>query len=292
MPRADLLTLDELALFGERFVARGIRKIRLTGGEPLSRRSVMELVARLGAHLGAGLEELTLTTNGNRLAEYATGLAAAGIRRINVSLDTRDPERFRHITRWGTLDRVTAGIAAAKAAGIAVKINMVALKDLNEDEIASMLVWCGEEGHDLTLIETMPLGVVEEDRTDRYLPLDGVRERLEAQFTLVPSLHRTGGPARYFDVRETGGRLGLITPMTANFCEGCNRVRLTADGRLYLCLGHDEQVDLRMVLRRNGQEGIDAALTAAMRSKPLRHEFQIGTGVAPAVARHMSVTGG
>ena len=271
MPLADLLTLDELALFGERFVARGIRKIRLTGGEPLSRRSVMELVARLGAHLGAGLEELTLTTNGNRLAEYATGLAAAGIRRINVSLDTRDPERFRHITRWGTLDRVTAGIAAAKAAGIAVKINMVALKDLNEDEIASMLVWCGEEGHDLTLIETMPLGVVEEDRTDRYLPLDGVRERLEAQFTLVPSLHRTGGPARYFDVRETGGRLGLITPMTANFCEGCNRVRLTADGRLYLCLGHDEQVDLRMVLRRNGQEGIDAALTAAMRSKPLRH---------------------
>ena len=292
MPRADLLTLDELALFGERFVARGIRKIRLTGGEPLSRRSVMELVARLGAHLGAGLEELTLTTNGNRLAEYATGLAAAGIRRINVSLDTRDPERFRHITRWGTLDRVTAGIAAAKAAGIAVKINMVALKDLNEDEIASMLVWCGEEGHDLTLIETMPLGVVEEDRTDRYLPLDGVRERLEAQFTLVPSLHRTGGPARYFDVRETGGRLGLITPMTANFCEGCNRVRLTADGRLYLCLGHDEQVDLRMVLRRNGQEGIDAALTAAMRSKPLRPECLIGTGVAPAVARHMSVTGG
>jgi cyclic pyranopterin phosphate synthase len=292
LPRAELLTLDEMALIGERMIARGIRKIRLTGGEPLSRRGVTDLAARLGAHLGTGLDELTLTTNGNRLADHAGALANAGVRRINVSLDTRDPERFRHITRWGELDRVMTGIRAAKAAGIAIKINMVALKGLNEDEIASMLIWCGQEGHDLTLIETMPLGVVDEDRTDRYLPLDAVRTMLEARFTLLPSVHRTGGPARYFEVAETGGKIGLITPMTSNFCEGCNRIRLAADGRLFLCLGHDDRVDLRTAFREGGLDGVDAALDAGMTQKPLRHHFRIGKDLVPDVTRHMSVTGG
>jgi GTP 3',8-cyclase len=292
LPRRDLLTGDEMVLIAERLIARGVRKIRLTGGEPLGRRELPDLARRLGAHLGRGLEELTLTTNGTRLADHAAMLAGIGMRRINVSLDTRDPERFRHITRRGDLERVLGGIRAAQVAGLTIKINMVALKGVNEDEIAPMLRWCGEEGHDLTLIETMPMGEIEEDRTDRYLPLDLVRRSLDAQFTLVPSVHRTGGPARYFDVAQTGGRLGLITPMTHNFCESCNRVRLTADGRLFLCLGHDDQVDLRTAYRAGRLEGLDQHIDKALRMKPLRHDFRIGKNERPKMERHMSTTGG
>jgi cyclic pyranopterin phosphate synthase len=294
LPRAQVLTLEEMAEIADAFVSRGVRKIRLTGGEPLVRRGVTGLARRIGRHLATGaLDELTLTSNATHLADHARDLFEAGVRRINVSLDSRDPDRFHHITRTGDLARVLGGIAAAKAAGLAIKINMVALKGVNEDEIAPMLLWCGEEGFDLTLIETMPLGEIEEDRTDRYLPLDGVRTRLEAQFTLIPALHRTGGPARYVTVAQTGGRLGFITPLTRNFCDGCNRVRLTASGRLYMCLGHDERVDLRQAYREGGRAALDAAIDAGLAIKPLRHDFRIAErGAAPAVGRHMSVTGG
>lgn len=292
MPRRALLTLEETAELADAFIARGVRRIRLTGGEPLVRRGVTDLARAIGRHLETGaLDELTLTTNGTRLVDHAPALAAAGIRRINVSLDSRDPERFRHITRTGDVAEVMAGIAAARAAGIAVKINMVALKGLNEDEIEPMLLWCGAEGHDLTLIETMPLGVVDEDRTDRYLPLDGVRRRLEERFTFEPETYRTGGPARYVRVAETGGRLGFITPLTNNFCDGCNRVRITVTGRLTLCLGHEDDVDLKAALRTGGRAALDEAIDAALRLKPLRHHFDIA-GAQPAVSRHMSVTGG
>jgi GTP 3',8-cyclase len=293
MPRSDLLSLDEAALIAERMVARGIRRIRLTGGEPLTRRGFSGLVTKLGALLGSGgLDELTLTTNGTRLYEHATLLADAGVRRINVSLDTRDPLRFRHITRHGDLDQVLNGISAARSAGLRVKINMVALKGLNEDEIGSMLRWCGDQGHDLTLIETMPLGVVEEDRTEHYLPLDIVRRALDRDFALKPSAHRTGGPARYFDLIGTGSRVGFITPMTANFCDGCNRIRLTADGRLTMCLGHEDHVDLRSAYREAGLAGLDAGIDAALQAKPLRHHFRIDQGRLSGIGRHMSVTGG
>lgn len=292
-PRDDVLSIAELTTLAERFVARGVRKIRLTGGEPLVRGGIGDLVRAIGRQLGDGLDELTLTTNGNHLARHAAMLVEAGVRRVNVSLDTRDPARFREITRWGALDRTLGGIAAARSAGLHVKINMVALKGLNEDEIADMLRWCGAEGHDLTLIETMPLGTVDEDRADRFLPLDTVRERLAETFTLVPIADRTGGPARYWHVAETGGRLGLITPLSANFCDGCNRVRVTAEGQLYLCLGHDERADLRAVLRSGGgSDALDAAIDGALRIKPLRHAFRIERGAAPALTRHMSATGG
>jgi cyclic pyranopterin phosphate synthase len=294
LPRDELLTLDELAAVADAFVARGVTRIRLTGGEPLARRGFDGLAHAIGRHVATGaLAELTLTTNATRLAEHADALAEAGVRRINVSLDSRDPARFRHITRTGDLDRVLAGIAAGKAAGLAIKINMVALKGLNEDEIAPMLLWCGEQGFDLTLIETMPLGVVDEDRTDRYLPLDGVRRDLEQRFTLEPDAHRSGGPARYLRVAETGGRLGLITPLTHNFCEGCNRMRVTVQGRLTMCLGHADDVDLKQALRGGGRAALDDAIDEALFRKPERHHFEIaGRDAAPAVARHMSVTGG
>lgn len=290
----DLLTLDELGEIAEAFVARGVRKIRLTGGEPLVRSGVIDLARRIGRLLPTGeIDELTLTTNGNHLADHACALRDAGLRRINVSLDTRDPERFRHITRWGTLDRVLDGIDAAKKAGLAVKINMVALKGFNEDEIETMLRWCGGQGFDLTLIETMPLGEVEEDRTDRYLPLDGVRLQMGERFTLTPLAYRTGGPARYAKVRETGTRIGFITPLTQNFCDGCNRMRLTASGCLYACLGHDDQVDLKQAFRNAGREGLHAAIDEALRIKPLRHNFHVDRrGAEPVVSRHMSATGG
>ncbi|HEU4961649.1 MAG TPA: GTP 3',8-cyclase MoaA [Sphingomonas sp.] len=293
LPRDEVLSLEEIATIADRFVARGVRKIRLTGGEPLVRRGAIELAERLGQHLGRGLDELTMTTNGTRLADHARALAAAGMKRINVSLDSRDPERFRHITRHGDVARVIDGIFAAREAGLAVKINMVALKGLNEDEIAPVLDWCGAHGFDLTLIETMPLGAIDEDRTDRFLPLTAVLERLQGQFALTREAgHTTGGPARYWRIEGMGTRLGLISPLTANFCDGCNRVRLTAEGKLYMCLGHDDRVDLKRVLREDGAEALDAALDAAMRSKPQRHDFRIAAGAAPAVARHMSVTGG
>ena len=289
LPRAELLTLEEMVALADAFIARGVRRIRLTGGEPLVRRGIESLVRWLGERLGRGLEELTLTTNGTQLARLAGDLHAAGVRRVNVSLDSLDPDRFRHVTRRGDLGQVLGGIAAAKAAGLQVKINMVALRGLNEDEIERMARWCAAEGHDLTLIETMPLGEVEEDRTDHYLPLDAVKRSLEERFTLTPSLRRTGGPARYFDVAELGLRLGLITPLTGNFCEGCNRVRVTATGTVYGCLGRDQKIELRDLLRA-GQK-LDDALAALMRAKPRGHDFHIAAR-HPAVARHMSVTGG
>jgi GTP 3',8-cyclase len=294
MPRSDLLTIEELGLIADAFVARGVTRIRLTGGEPLVRRGIDDLCLHIGRHLhGGGLDELTVTTNATRLAEHAPVLVEAGVRRVNVSLDSLDEDRFRRITRTGDLAKVLRGIEASKAAGLAIKINMVALKGLNEDEIEPMVRWCGDQGLGLTLIETMPLGVVDEDRTDRYLPLDSVRERLAKRFTLEPIMERTGGPARYFRVRETGTRLGLITPLTNNFCDGCNRVRVTASGRLYMCLGHDDRIDLKAALRDGGRDAIDAALDSALLSKPERHAFRIaGRGAAPAVGRHMSVTGG
>ena len=296
LPRSALLQLEEIAVIAERFIARGVTKIRLSGGEPLVRRDVGELVARLGRHVGAkepwGLDELTMTTNGTRLALHADALFAAGIRRVNVSLDSLDPDRFRFITRHGDLRQVLDGIAAARAAGLRVKINTVALAGLNEDELPALLAWCVAEGHDLSLIETMPLGAIDEDRVDRFVPLTRVFEQLSHRFDLMRDSHRTGGPARYWRVAGTDTRLGLISPLTANFCDGCNRVRLTTEGRLYACLGHDAQVDLKAALRDGGTPALDAAIDEALRIKPRRHDFSIAPGAAPAVARHMSVTGG
>jgi len=292
LPKNALLALEEIAIIAERFIARGVTKIRLTGGEPLVRRDVIDLARRLGGHIGRGLNELTLTTNGMRLADHAVALHAAGLRRINVSLDSRDPERFRHITRHGDVTRVLDGIAAAKTAGLAIKINMVALKEINAGEIAPMLAWAVDQGHDLSLIETMPLGVVDDDRTDRFLPLTEVFDELAKVFALTRDSHSSGGPARYWRVGASDTRLGLISPLTANFCDACNRVRLTTEGRLYSCLGHDDQVDLKAALRDGGVEALDAAIDQAIAIKPARHDFRIGAGAAPAVARHMSVTGG
>lgn len=292
LPRSALLALEEIAIIAERFVARGVRKIRLSGGEPLVRRDIGELVQRLGRHVGAGLDELTMTTNGTRLARHAMALREAGVRRINVSLDSRDPETFRYITRHGDVAEVLDGIAAATTAGLRVKINMVALAGLNEGEIAPMLDWCVAEGHDLTVIETMPLGAVDEDRADRFVPLTRVFEDLAARFPLARDPRGTGGPARYWQVGESGTRLGLISPLTANFCDGCNRVRLTTEGKLYLCLGHDDQVDLKAALRAGGVPALDAAIDGGLAIKPARHDFRIARGSAPAVSRHMSVTGG
>lgn len=292
LPRSALLQLEEIAVIAERFIARGVTRIRLTGGEPLMRRDVGELARRLGGHVGQGLDELTLTTNATRLADHAEALHAAGVRRVNVSLDSLDADRFRFITRHGDLARVLDGIAAARGAGLRVKINTVALGGLNEDEIPAILEWCVEQGHDLSLIETMPLGAIDEDRVDRFVPLTRVFDTLAARFDLHRDAHRTGGPARYWRVAGAGTRLGLISPLTANFCDGCNRVRLTTEGRLYACLGHDEQVDLKAALRGGGVPGLDAAIDQALAIKPARHVFTIGRGAAPAVARHMSVTGG
>jgi cyclic pyranopterin phosphate synthase len=292
LPRAKLLSLEEIAIIAERFIARGVTKIRLSGGEPLVRRDVAELVQRLGHNIGSGLEELTMTTNGTRLAQHAEAMVDAGIRRVNVSMDSRDPERFRYITRHGDVAQVIGGIMAARDAGLAIKINMVALKGFNEDEIAPMLAWCRDEGFDLSLIETMPLGAIDEDRTDRFLPLTKVFEDLGRRFALARDSYKTGGPARYWNVDGTQTRLGLISPLTANFCEGCNRVRLTTEGKLYMCLGHDDQVDLKAALREGGTAGLDQAIDAGLYAKPKAHDFRIGVGEGPAVSRHMSVTGG
>jgi len=291
LPRKDVLTLEEIVELADVFIARGVNRIRLTGGEPLVRKGIDLLLPELGKRVGNGLDELTMTTNGTQLARFSTLLFDAGIRRINVSLDSRDPERFRHITRRGELDQVLAGIDAAVAAGLKIKINMVALRGLNEDEIAPMLRWCASEGHDLTLIETMPLGEVEEDRTLHYLPLSEVRSLLEREFQLIPSLTRTGGPARYYEVEGLGVRLGFITPLTHNFCEGCNRIRVAATGTVYGCLGHDQKVELRELLRSGGARAVDSALDRLLAGKPKGHEFRI-EAARPAVDRHMSVTGG
>ena len=294
LPRKEVLTLEELHGLALGFIARGITKIRLTGGEPLVRRDMMELVRALGRKIGDGLDELTLTTNATRLSEFADDLAAAGVRRVNVSLDTLDRETFTRLSRRDSLPQVLEGLQAAKEAGLKVKLNTVALKEINEAEIPDLIAWAHGEGFDSTLIEVMPLGDVEEDRFDHYLPLAAVQEDLARRWTLTPSDHRTGGPARYWNVEETGGRIGLITPLTNNFCEGCNRIRVTATGQLYACLGGDERVDLRAALRSEDPEAaLAAALDTAMRIKPERHHFRIEEpGAAPAVSRHMSMTGG
>ena len=294
LPRAEVLTLEELERLCLVFVDKGVERLRITGGEPLVRKNVMTLFERLGRRIGDGLKEVTLTTNGSQLARYAQGLADAGVRRVNVSLDTLDPELFRRITRWGELPKVMDGIEAAAKAGLKIKINTVALKGQNEDEIPDLMRWSHARGFDFTLIETMPLGEIDEDRVDRYLPLSLVRAKLEREVTLTPSTHRTGGPARYFDVAETGGRLGLITPLTHNFCESCNRVRLTCTGTLYMCLGQDDSADLRAPLRASASDApLQAAIDAAMRQKPKGHDFVIDRRTAaPALARPMSMTGG
>jgi cyclic pyranopterin phosphate synthase len=292
LPKRDLLSLEELDRLAAAFIRHGVTKLRLTGGEPLVRRDVMWLVNRLGARLGQGLEELTITTNGSQLAKHADALVRAGVKRINVSIDTLDEEKFAAVTRWGKLPAVLEGVMAAKAAGLAIKINAVALKNVNEHEFDAMLAWCGRENFDLCLIETMPMGDVG-DRTANYLPLSLVRARLEQNWTLNPTDYATGGPARYVTVAETGARLGFITPMTHNFCEGCNRVRLTCTGKLYMCLGQDDEADLRAPMRASESDAaLDAAILEAIARKPKGHDFVIERQRPPAVARHMSVTGG
>ena len=295
LPKKDLLTLEELDRLCSAFIERGVRKLRLTGGEPLVRKGIMTLVESVGRHLKTGaLDELTLTTNGSQLAKYADQLAAHGMRRINVSIDTLDEAKFKTITRWGDLAKVMEGLRAAQKAGLAIKINAVALKGVNDAEIPEMLRWAHGEGMDLTLIETMPLGDIEGDRTDQYLPLSAVRAGLSDRFTLEDIPYKTGGPARYVEVKETGGRLGFITPLTHNFCESCNRVRLTCTGTLYMCLGQDDAADLRAPLRASeGNDLLHAAIDEAIGRKPKGHDFVIDrTRNKPAVARHMSVTGG
>jgi cyclic pyranopterin phosphate synthase len=296
LPKADILSLEELDRACSAFVRLGVRKLRLTGGEPLVRRNVMSLIRSLGRHLETGaLDELTLTTNGSQLERYAGELAAAGMRRINVSLDTLDPAKFTAITRWGKLDRVLAGLRAARTAGLQVKVNAVALKGVNEDEIDDLVAWSGDEGFDLTLIEVMPLGDIGSvTRVDQYLPLSQVRARLKRRWTLDDTDYRTGGPARYSVVRETGRRLGFITPLTHNFCESCNRVRLTCTGTLYMCLGQEDAADLRAPLRASESDApLQQAIQAAIGRKPKGHDFIIDRRHdRPAVARHMSVTGG
>ncbi|MBU6298303.1 MAG: GTP 3',8-cyclase MoaA [Alphaproteobacteria bacterium] len=295
LPKADLLTLEEIERICKAFMRKGVNRLRITGGEPLVRRNVMSLIERLGTWIGpGGLKELTLTTNGSQLPRFAKRLVAAGVKRVNVSLDTRDPDMFRAVTRWGDVSHVLAGIDAALDAGLKVKINTVALKGVNEDEFGGLLRWAHGRGMDLTLIETMPMGGIDGDRVEQYLPLSLVRARLSEQFTLEDTDHHTGGPARYVRVGETGGLLGFITPLTHNFCEGCNRVRLTCTGTLFLCLGQEDAADLRGPLRAsNDDEMLSEAIDEAIARKPKGHDFVIDRRHAvPAVTRAMSMTGG
>jgi cyclic pyranopterin phosphate synthase len=295
LPKQDLLTLEELDRLCSAFIARGVKKLRLTGGEPLVRRDIMVLFRSLSRHLAAGvLNELTLTTNGSQLTRFAAELAECGVKRINVSLDTLDAEKFHEVTRWGEIDKVIAGIDAAQAAGMHVKINAVALKGVNENEIPALMEWAHGRGMDLSLIEVMPLGDIEPERVDQYLPLSLVRARLASRYSIEDIDYRTGGPARYVRVKETGGRLGFITPLTHNFCEGCNRVRVTCTGTLYMCLGQDDAADLRAPLRASEADHLlQAAIDEAISRKPKGHDFVIDRRTQrPALARHMSVTGG
>lgn len=293
LPRNELLTIEELDRLCAAFVKRGVRRLRFTGGEPLVRRGFLDLLNLVKRHLGSGLDEITLTTNGVQLAELAEPLFAAGVRRVNVSVDSLDPDTFKHITRRDRLPDVLAGIHAAERAGLKVKINTVALKRDNAHEIPELIKWAHGRGFDITLIETMPLGEIDEDRTDQFLSLASVREDLASYWRLTDLSDRTGGPARYVRVDDTGGRLGFITPLSHNFCEACSRVRLTCTGRLYLCLGHETSVDLREVLRADGGEGaLDAALDAAITLRPKGHDFHVDRLRTPATVRHMSVTGG
>jgi cyclic pyranopterin phosphate synthase len=295
LPKTELLTLEELERVSMAFVAKGVERLRITGGEPLVRRNVISLFDRLGAQIGkSNLKEVTLTTNGSQLSRFARDLVSSGVKRINISLDTRDADKFRDITRWGDLSKVLEGIDAADAAGLKIKINTVALKGVNEDEIADLVQWAHGRGFDFTLIETMPLGEIDGDRMDQYLPLSLVRANLARQFTLEDSDYRTGGPARYVRVAETGGRLGFITPLTHNFCESCNRVRLTCTGTLYMCLGQNDAADLRAPLRASSDdELLHGAIDAAIGRKPKGHDFIIDRRhSSPALERHMSLTGG
>jgi cyclic pyranopterin phosphate synthase len=295
LPKAEILSLEELDRLCSAFVRKGVRKLRLTGGEPLVRRNVMSLVRSLARHLETGaLDELTLTTNGSQLPKYARELKAAGVRRLNISVDSLVPEKFERITRWGKLEKVLEGVSAAKDAGLQVKINTVALKDVNESEFDDLIAWCGREGFDLTFIETMPMGEIDYDRNDQYLPLSKVRRNLAARWSLADIDYRSGGPARYVRCEETGRRIGFITPLTHNFCESCNRVRVTCTGMLYMCLGQNDQADLRAPLRASeGDELLEAAIDEAIGRKPKGHDFVIDRAHrGPAVARHMSVTGG
>jgi GTP 3',8-cyclase len=295
LPKRDVLSLEELDRLCSAFIALGTRKLRITGGEPLVRRDIMHLFGSLSRHLDSGaLDEITLTTNGSQLQRYAGELAACGVRRVNVSLDTLDPAKFRAITRWGDLAKVMAGIDRAQAAGISVKINTVALKDVNDREAPAMVEWAHGRGMAITFIEVMPLGEVEGQRVDQYLPLSQLKADLAAHFTLTPLNYVSGGPARYFEVGETGGRLGFITPLTHNFCESCNRVRVTCTGTLYMCLGQEDAADLRAPLRQSGDDLLlNAAIQTAIRRKPKGHDFIIDRSTnRPAVGRHMNVTGG
>ncbi len=294
LPKRDVLSLEELDRLCSAFIGLGARKIRITGGEPLVRRNVMSLFHGLRRHLLSGaLDEVTLTTNGSQLARFAGELADCGVKRINVSLDTLDPDKFRAVTRWGDLGVVLKGIDAAAAAGLAIKLNAVALKGFNDSEARGLIDWAHGRGFDITFIEVMPLGAMERDRADQFLPLTELRADLERSLTLTPSTHSTGGPARYYDVKETGGRLGFITPLTHNFCESCNRVRVTCTGTLYMCLGQEDAADLREPLRRSESDAaLIAAIRAAIARKPKGHDFVIARAAAPAVSRHMSATGG
>ena len=295
LPKSDVLSLEELDRICSTFVSLGVKKLRLTGGEPLVRKNIMWLINRLSRHLHTGdLEELTLTSNGTQLEKYAQDLASAGVKRINVSLDTLDADKFSKITRWGNLDQVFNGLAAANKAGIKVKINTVALKGVNDDELDSLLIWCGERGFDITFIEVMPMGEIGEERIDQYLPLSMVRAKLAENWTLNNTTYQTGGPARYFDIVETGQRLGFITPLTHNFCEMCNRVRLTCTGPLYMCLGQEDAADLRAHIRSSDDdETLIEAIKEAISRKPKGHDFIIDRrNNQPSVNRHMSVTGG
>ena len=294
LPKKDVLSLEEIENLCTAFINLGTKKIRLTGGEPLVRKNVLNLIKALGNKIGSGLEELTLTTNGSQLSRFSNQLYEYGVRRVNVSIDTLNPELFKKITRWGDLEKVLSGLKEASKAGLKCKINAVALKGVNENELANMIEWAHNEGHDFTVIETMPMGEITENRTDQYLPLSMVRAKLREKFTLTDSKYKTGGPARYVKIQETGGRLGFITPLTHNFCESCNRVRLTCTGILYMCLGQDDSADLRkeLILGKTGIE-LENAIREAISRKPKGHDFEISRrSTGPAVKRHMSVTGG
>ncbi len=296
LPKKDVLSLEELELVSAAFIRKGVRKLRITGGEPLVRKGIMELFRNLGLYIKSGeLDELTLTTNGSQLSRYAGELYEAGVRRLNVSLDTLDPYRFQDITRWGNFEKVMAGIKAAQEAGLKIKINTVAVRGFNDTEVDDLIAWVSREGMDITFIETMPMGTIDGQRSDQFLPLSELKEQISKNWTITPSEYRTGGPSDYFEVAETGGRVGFITPLTHNFCESCNRVRLTCTGMLYMCLGQQDNADLKSVIRgENGLQRLDAAIDEAIGRKPKGHDFVIDrdTDGQPAVPRHMSVTGG
>jgi GTP 3',8-cyclase len=294
LPKRDILSLEELDRLSATFISLGTRKIRVTGGEPLVRRNVMSLFHGLSRHLSAGtLDEVTLTTNGSQLPRFAHELADCGVRRVNISLDTLDPDKFRQVTRWGDLSVVLDGVNSASAAGLKIKINAVALKGFNEDEALDLVKWAHGRGFDVTFIEVMPLGDMERERADQFLPLTELRAQLEQSLTLIPSTYATGGPARYYDVKETGGRVGFITPLTHNFCESCNRVRVTCTGTMYMCLGQEDAADLREPLRRSTSNGpLVDAIRGAIARKPKSHDFVIARAAAPATQRHMNATGG